>query len=313
MAKSALIYGILGQDGHYLSKFLSEKGYSVAGVSRTGAILPGAKAYAADLSGESKQYLFPIDDFSPDEIYNLAGISNPRVADADPSLASKVNAMPAAEILKKILDEKSKARFFQASSCYMFSGSQKVSESTAPSPGGAYGRSKLEAHLAVAEARKKGAYACSGILFNHESPLRTLEFATRKISSAAAEFSLGRRTEPLLLGNLDVSRDWGFAGDYVEAMWLMLQQEAPGDYVIATGKPHTVRDFCMEAFSYVGLDYEKHVQVDKRLIRASETNMVADISKIESIIGWKPKTDFRTLVRMMVDADVEFIGQGGIS
>jgi len=311
MAKRALIYGIGGQDGFYLSKLLSEKGYEVVGVLHKEAEVPcPQKTYVADFTGSKEEYLFPIGDFSPDEIYNLAGMSSPPLADANPSLALAINSQPAIEILGKLHQEKSNARFFQASSMYMFSGVQKISEGTPPSPKGAYGNSKLQAHLAVSQFRAKGVFACSGILFNHESPIRPKNFVTRKISLAAAGFSLGVRKSPLPMGNLDAQRDWGFAGDFVEAMWLMLQQKTPDDYVIATGVSHTVQDFCKEAFSHVGLDYEKCITIDKSLIRPSEINITADIGKISSI-GWKPKTSFRSLVHMMVDEDVKILQEGG--
>ena len=312
MAKRALIYGISGQDGQYLSWLLSKKGYSVAGVARKQVSFShAAKVYVADFAGDEDSFLLPLEDFSPDEVYNLAGISRPVVADERPDLAFKVNSQAVSAMLGKMLAQNPSVRFFQASSCYMFSGSATVDENTPPSPAGAYGLSKLEAHLAIRRFREKGAHACSGILFNHESPLRAQDFVTRKISSAAAAFSLGKRSAPLLLGNLDARRDWGFAGDYVEAMWLMLQQEKPDDYVIATGVQHSVRDFCQEAFSRVGLDYRSWVQVDQSLIRASDINISADIGKI-SKIGWVPKTSFKQLVCMMVDEDIRILKQGGV-
>ena len=314
MAKRALIYGIIGQDGQYLSRLLLEKGYSVAGTSRNEGSLPGVeKIYSADLAGETEHFLFPLNDFSPDEVYNLAGISSPRVADANPVAALKVNSQAPIAMLGAIAKLGNKARFFQASSAYMFSGQQRVNEASQPSPAGEYGRSKLQAHLAVAECRKKGAFACSGILFNHESPLRSPDFVTRKISLAAAEFALGKRQGLLSLGSLDARRDWGFAGDYVEAMWLMLQQEKPGDYVIATGEQHSVRDFCKEAFSHAGLDYEKCIVSDPGLMRRPETGVSADIHRAREALGWKPKTSFKQLVHMMVDEDIRILRDGGIS
>ena len=310
MVKRALIYGISGQDGYYLSKLLSEKGYEVAGASRKGGRAPYAhKCYAADLAGKAQDFLFPIDDFSPDEVYNLAGISNPQKAESDKEITDRVNWKAPERILEKISMDGKGVRFFQASSCFMFSGSQRINEKTQPSPTSAYGRAKLGAHLAVGKHRGEGLYACSGILFNHESPLRPREFVTRKITYAVAEFKLGMRKEPLMLGSLDAVRDWGFAGDYVEAMWLMLQQKEPDDYVIATGESHTVRDFCREAFSHAGLDYRKLVQVSNSLVRASDINISADITRIIKI-GWKPKTGFGQLVHMMVDADIQKMGKG---
>jgi len=311
MAKRALIYGISGQDGQYLSQFLSKKGYSVAGVAREKIPFPGAaKIYLADLADEKESFLMPLEDFSPDEVYNLAGISNPVFADEHPALAFRVNSQPVSDMLAKMLVQCPSARFFQASSCFMFSGSMVVNEAAQPSPIGAYGSSKLEAHLAVGAYRKKGAYACSGILFNHESPRRGENFVTRKISLGVAKIKLGIEHE-LRLGNLEATRDWGFAGDYVEAMWLMLQQEKPDDYVIATGVKRSVRDFCQEAFSHAGLDYLGYVQTNQSLIRAKEINISADISKIRKI-GWAPKTSFKQLVHMMVDEDIRILNQGGI-
>ncbi len=314
MKKRALIYGISGQDGYYLSKLLSSKGYMVAGASQSGLQMPSAqKVYMANFAGSPKDYIFPIDDFEPDEIYNLAGISNPRIANAEPQAAFKINSEPVEAILKFLLEKKSSCGFFQASSAYMFGGSGNISEKSLPAPFDVYGESKLRAHIAVGEYRHKGIFACSGILFNHESPLRPHEFVTRKITSAAAAFSLGKKTGLLELGNLDAMRDWGFAGDYVEAMWLMLQQKKSNDYVIATGEQHTVREFCIEAFSHVGLDYNKYVSVNKDFMRSKELTITADTTAINTDLGWKPKVSFKQLVHMMVDEDVNILQKGGSS
>ena len=311
--KKALVYGISGQDGHYLSGLLLEKGYEVAGAAR-GERPEGfaGKFYSVDFAGDLEDVISPLDGFAPDEVYNLAGISNPREADADPALAFKVNSECVKGILSRLQGSLPSARFFQASSAYMFGKAGKVDERTAPAPTGAYGESKLAAHLAVAKARGEGAYACSGILFNHESPLRTKEFVTRKISLGAAQFSLGMRAEPITLGNLDVRRDWGFAGDYVEAMWLMLQQKEPDDYVIATGESHTVREFCQEAFSHIGMEYEGKVISDPGIARRNEQDVSADSGKIRRALGWKPRMSFKQLVGMMVDADIGRLKRGEI-
>ena len=311
MGKRALIYGIFGQDGHYLSKLLSSKGYEVAGVSRKARAGSDGKIYCADLAGEPEDFLAPIGDFSPDEIYSLAGISSHREIGENPSLTFRVNAAAPIAMLQKIAGMEKKPRFFNASTAYIFAGrGGTVDEGTALMPCGIYGISKLASHLMAVHFRKQGLFACNGILFNHESPRRSEDFVTRKITAAAAAFKLGRRKEPLALGNLDAQRDWGYAGDYVEAMWLMLQQKEPDDYVIATGESHSVREFCQEAFSHVGLDWEKYVKTDQSLVRPEEAALSADISRARHKLGWKPRVNFKELVSMMVEEDLRRLGQG---
>ncbi|MFA5930199.1 MAG: GDP-mannose 4,6-dehydratase [Candidatus Micrarchaeia archaeon] len=310
MAKKALIYGILGQDGFYLSKLLSEKGYAVAGVARKECSPPhSGKTYVADLAGKPDEFLFPINDFLPDEIYNLAGISSVHEAEADPLLCGKVNAEAVQHLLSRMAASCPRARFFQASSGYIYSGSGTVDEKSAPNPSSAYGKSKLAAQRHVEQARAQGAFACYAILFNHESPMRSPKFVTRKITMGASRIKLGL-SKKLALGSLDARRDWGFAGDYVEAMWLMLQQKQPEDYVIATGESHSVRELCEAAFSHVGLDYKKFVETDQSLVRQNEPELRADARCAQKKLGWRPKTGFSELVSMMVDADLNLLRQG---
>ena len=309
--KKALIYGISGQDGPYLSGLLAEKGYLVAGVGRPGAAWPPVeKRYPADLAGEPEAFLAPLDEFGPDEVYNLAAVSSYAKCKKNPALAFRVNALAPLSILQRIAAMGTKVRFFQASTGYIFEGRQgRVDEKTAPLPISEYAKGKLEAHLAVKQARSKGVFACSGILFNHESPRRGENFVTRKISLGAAKIKEGMAGE-LALGNLDAKRDWGFAGDYVEAMWLMLQQKEPDDYVIATGETHSVKEFCEEAFSHVGLDWKAYVKSDPALVRAEGSFPQADAGKARKKLGWKPKVGFKELVRMMVDADIKGLRNG---
>jgi len=314
MAKKALIYGISGQDGTYLSEFLSAKGYEIAGADRkapSSAERKKYRHYSADLSASPANFVSCIEDFQPDEIYNLAGISSHREVAENPEMVFSVNALAPVAMLSEISKMGKKPKFFQASTAYMFSGfSGRVDEATAPNPSGAYGISKLAAHQMVAQCRVQGLYCCSGILFNHESPRRTEDFVTKKIALAAAEISLGRRKNPLVLGSLSPMRDWGFAGDYVEAMWLMLQQKSPDDYVIATGESHSVKEFCEEAFSHVGLDWKKHVRSSPSLARGNEARLDANPAKARRALGWEPKVKFKELVRMMVDAELERLDMG---
>ena len=313
MQKKVLIYGISGQDGYYLAKLLQSKGYVVHGISQNKPVgLPDVGFTQADLSGVEAAYLAPMEKFAPDEVCYLAGINSHQKVVENPALAFRVNAVAPIAIMQRLASSGSRARFFHASSAYIFGERQgKVSESSGHAPDSAYGISKLSAHLMAAQFRKEGLFACNGILFNHESQRRPVDFVTRKITRAAAAASLGMQKEKLVLGNLDASRDWGYAGDYVEAMWLMLQQKTPDDFIIATGEPHTVREFCQEAFSHAGLDWERHVQSDPRLFRKSEQTICADISKAKAMLGWTPKVKFKEIVRMMVDADMENLGNGG--
>jgi len=311
MPRKALIYGISGQDGHYLAKLLLSKGYSVQGVSqRRPEGMAEAGFSEADLAGDEKAYLLPLKVFAPDEVYFLAGVNSREKVMKCPGAAFKVNALAPIAIMQEMRSSLPNAKFFHASSAYIFEARQgKVDEATPPMPNSVYGITKLSAHLMVRQLRQEGMFACNGILFNHESPRRQQDFVTRKITRAAAAISRGKQKEKLLLGNLDAVRDWGFAGDYVEAMWLMLQQKEPDDFIIATGESHSVREFCAEAFSQVGLDWEKHVKVEKSLVRKGENGMEADISKAQSKLGWAPKARFKEVVRMMMDADLEAVGR----
>jgi GDPmannose 4,6-dehydratase len=311
MPKKALIYGISGQDGHYLSGLLQSKGYAVHGVSQHKPEGAGGAGFTpADLAGEGKAYLLPLGEFAPDEVYFLAGVNSRGKVLESPEAAFRVNALAPIAIMQEMHASLPKAKFFHASSAYIFGARQgKVDEKTAPMPNSIYGITKLSAHLMAQQFRQGGMFACNGILFNHESPLRQPDFVTRKITRAAAAISRGAQKGKLMLGNLDAMRDWGFAGDYVEAMWLMLQQKSPGDYIIATGESHSVREFCAEAFSQAGLDWEKHVKVEKSLVRKGEKSAEADISKARRELGWAPKARFKEVVRMMMDADLEAIGR----
>ncbi|HIH30580.1 TPA: GDP-mannose 4,6-dehydratase [Candidatus Micrarchaeota archaeon] len=312
MAKKALIYGITGQDGSYLADLLLKRGYEIAGAANADAS-PNKKAkyFKVDLGGKEEEYIAPISEIAPDEVYYLAGISSHAAIAANPAFAFRVNAVAPIAIMESIEKNYPKARFFHASSAYIFEGREgRVDEKTYPKPIGPYGISKLCAHMMAIHFRKNGLFACNGILFNHESPVRPKEYVTRKITLAAAEIKNGLRKEPLVLGNLDAKRDWGFAGDYVEAMWLMLQQKQPDDYVIATGESHSVREFCEAAFSHLGMDYKKHIKTDSNLVRREEQNLSASTSKASIVLGWRPKVGFKELVHMMVDADMKLIRVG---
>jgi len=305
MGKCALITGIHGQDGHFLGGMLRSKGYRVAGISPNHA------------DGESGTSVCDITDrqavrevirgVNPDEIYNLAGISSISNAENDMARAFAVNADGVKNLLEAAGEFAPRCRFFQASSAYVFASSTERKNEQSPfGPTTTYGKTKLAAHMAVAEARKRGMFACCGILFNHESPLRTQDFVTQKIATAAAEFARKKRTAPLVLGNLDAVRDWGYAGDYVEAMFLMLKNATPKDYVIATGKAHTVRDVCKMAFGHVGLDYEGYVRTDPALVRKDEKNLhVGDPALIRKDLNWAAKTTIESLVAMMVDENLK--------
>ncbi len=307
--KRAFVYGITGQDGRFLLDFLLAKGYEVGGAASGNAegLAGKAKIYQIDLKGGGEEATACLDEFAPDEVYNLAGISAFRAVSEDPAGTFSVNATATVKMLAKMRGSFPKARFFQASSGKIFSGcGGRVDENSRPMPTNAYEISKLSAQMMVSLFREGGLHASSGILFNHESPLRTEEFVTRKITKAAAEISLGKKKGPLLLGNLDSVCDWGYAGDYVEAMWLMLQQEKPDDYVIATGEPHTVEEFCEAAFAHAGLDWKACVKTDPGYLRPSEVDMLCgDASKARQKLGWKPKVAFENLVKMMVDADLK--------
>jgi len=313
---TALITGIGGQDGSYLSEFLLGKGYRVVGtvpdddpvnIDRVRHLLGRIEIVRDDLLDQDRiEKTFR--DHRPDEVYNFAANSVLAASFHQPILATMVLAMGVTRILEAIRKVTPKARFFQASSSEIFGKPAEVpqSETTPFHPRNPYGVSKAYGHLMTMTYRENyGMYACSGILYNHESPRRSPEFVTRKISQTAAKIKLGLERN-LRLGNLDARRDWGFAGDYVQAMWLMLQQPQPDDYVLATGETHSVRELCEAAFSHVGLDYREHVVHEAESFRPPETaQLVGNPAKAHRVLGWKREVSFRDLVRSMVDADLE--------
>lgn len=315
--KTALITGITGQDGSYLAELLLEQGYAVHGIVRRSStenferiqhLADRITLHQADLL-DQLSLIDVIKIVKPGEVYNLAAQSFVPTSWKQPVLTGEFTGIGVTRMLEaiKLLDPKG-IRFYQASSSEMFGKVQEVpqKETTPFYPRSPYGVAKVYGHWITVNYRESyGMYCCSGILFNHEGPRRGREFVTRKISEAAAKIKLGLAKE-LKLGNLDAKRDWGFAGDYVRAMWLMLQQPTPDDYVIASGETHSVREFVEEAFGHVGLDWRKYVSIDPAFIRPAEVDLlVGDPSKAHRALGWKPQVDFRGLVRMMVDADLK--------
>jgi GDPmannose 4,6-dehydratase len=314
--KTALITGITGQDGSYLAELLLEKGYRVVGVVRRSSTTPYERIahlvdrielVSADLLDQTS-LTDAVHDCEPDEIYNLAAQSFVQTSWNQPVLTGEFTALGVTRMLEAMKKAAPRARFYQASSSEMFG---KVVESpqreTTPFyPRSPYGVAKVYGHWITVNYRESfGLFAVSGILFNHESPRRGLEFVTRKVTDAVARIKLGLATE-LRLGNLDARRDWGFAGDYVDAMWRMLQADEPDDFVIGTGHTCSVRDLCRTAFGYVGLDYEQFVIQDPKYFRPAEVDLlVADPRKAREKLGWEPTVTFEGLVRMMVDADLE--------
>ena len=318
MPRRALITGITGQDGGYLARFLLDRGYEVHGmVRRAGdpknellqAIADRITLHQADLLDQSA-IVAMLRKVRPQEIYNLAGQAFVPTSFREPVLTADLNALGVLRVLEAIRLADEKIRFFQASSGEMFGHvrQEPQNEQTPFWPRSPYGAAKVYGHWITVNYRESyGLFACSGILFNHESPFRGIEFVTRKVTDAVARIKLGRQQE-LLLGNLDAERDWGFAGDYVEAMWLMLQQDEPGDYVIATGIKHTVRELVELAFHRVGLDWHEYVTVDPALFRPADVNtLCGDASQARTRLGWQPRVSFAQLVEMMVDADLERI------
>ena len=315
--KTALITGITGQDGSYLAELLLEKGYRVVGVvrrssttpyERIGHLVDRVELVSADLLDQTS-LTDAVHEHQPDEIYNLAAQSFVATSWTQPVLTGEFTALGVTRMLEAMKKAAPKARFYQASSSEMFGQVVETPqrESTPFYPRSPYGVAKVYGHWITVNYRESfGLYAVSGILFNHESPRRGLEFVTRKVTDAVARIKLGQQKD-VHLGNLEARRDWGFAGDYVEAMWLMLQQKEPADYVIGTGITKSVRELCEVAFSHVGLDYTKYVVAqDKRFLRPAEVELlVADATKARTKLGWTPKVSFEQLVRMMVDADVE--------
>ena len=315
---TALITGVTGQDGSYLAELLHHKGYRVVGMHRrTSTPATGRIAHLLEqieiAQGDLHDQLSLIDalkQYQPDEIYNLAAQSFVPTSWNQPVLTAEATALGVTRMLEAVRAVDPSVRFYQASSSEMFGKVREVpqTESTPFHPRSPYGVAKTYGHFITVNYRESyDLFACSGILFNHESPRRGLEFVTRKVSHAAASIKLGVQ-ETVGLGNLEASRDWGFAGDYVEAMWLMLQHDSPGDYVVATGTAHTVREMCEIAFGHVGLDFEDHVVSDPSMVRPAEVeHLIGDASKARNMLGWQPKVGFKELIEMMVDADLELI------
>ncbi len=317
-AKRALITGITGQDGSYLADFLLEKGYDVFGIVRRSSTescerIKHLKDKVMILQGDltdPHSLITAIKESNPDEIYNLAAQSFVPTSWNQPELTGNVTGLGVARLLEAIRVVNPKIKFYQASSSEMFGKVQETpqSEKTPFYPRSPYGIAKLYGHWLTVNYRESyGLFACSGILFNHESPRRGLEFVSRKITDAVARIKLGLQKE-LRLGNLDAKRDWGFAGDYVKAMWLMLQQDKPDDYVIGTGVSHSVREFAETAFNHVGLNYKDYVKVDPHFLRPAEVYLLrANPTKAREKLGWKPTVSFDQLVKMMVDVDLELV------
>jgi len=316
MTKRALITGITGQDGSYLAELLLDKGYEVTGIVRRSSapnlwriehLLDRIELRPGDLL-DQLSLMKVLAEVRPHELYNLAAMSFVPASWDQPMLTGEFNAQGVTRVLEAIRQVNPKIRLYQASSSEMFGKVREVpqTELTPFYPRSPYGVSKAFAHYITVNYRESyDMYAVSGMLFNHESPRRGLEFVTRKVSDGVARIKLGL-TETLPLGNLDAQRDWGFAGDYVKAMWLMLQQDLPDDYVIATGISHAVRDLVEVAFGHVDLDWRKHVRLDPKLIRPAEIeHLIGDSSKARAQLGWEPTVDFDRLITMMVDADLE--------
>ncbi len=316
MKKSALITGITGQDGSYLAELLLKKGYTVHGLTRRSStdvtsrishILDKVNLIPGDLL-DQPSLIEAIETSQPDEVYNLAAQSFVHTSWNQPVLTSEFTATGVTRVLEAIRKVRPKARFYQASSSEMFGKVQAVPqiESTPFYPRSPYGVAKLYGHWITVNYRESfGMHATSGILFNHESPRRGLEFVTRKITYHVAMIKHGLMSE-LRLGNLDARRDWGFAGDYVEAMWLMLQQDTPEDFVISTNETHTVQEFVELAFARADLDWKKYVKFDDKFMRPAEVDLlIGDAAKAKKILNWEPKTSFKELVNMMVDGDLK--------
>lgn len=314
--RCALITGITGQDGSYLAELLLEKGYRVCGMvrrsstenfERLAAVRDRIEIHQADLLDQAS-IVRVLESAMPDEVYNLAAQSFVPTSWAQPVLTAEFDAIGVTRVLEAIRQVNRQVRFYQASSSEMFGKVREVPqrETTPFYPRSPYGVAKSYAHYITVNYRESyGMFACSGILFNHESPRRGLEFVTRKVSDGVARISRGLATE-LRLGNLEARRDWGFAGDYVRAMWLMLQQDVADDYVVASGENHSVRDLAQYAFAHVGLDARDYVREDPALVRPAEVELlVGDSTKARERLGWQPTVSFEELVAMMVDADIE--------
>jgi GDPmannose 4,6-dehydratase len=315
MAKRALITGITGQDGSYLAELLLEKGYEVTGIVRRSSapnlwriehLLDRIEIRPGDLL-DQLSLMRVLADIRPHELYNLAAMSFVPASWDQPMLTGEFNAQGVTRLLEAIRQVDPEIRLYQASSSEMYGKVREVpqTELTPFYPRSPYGVSKVFAHYITVNYRESyNLFAVSGILFNHESPRRGLEFVTRKVTDGVARIKLGL-ADSLALGNLDAQRDWGFSGDYVRAMWLMLQQNQPDDYVIATGESHSVRELVEVAFNHAGLDWKRHVRLDPKFLRPAEVDhLIGDASKARAALGWRPEVDFSSLVRMMVDADL---------
>ena len=318
MSKKALITGITGQDGSYLADFLLEKGYEVYGMVRRSSmekfdriehIHDKINIRQADLL-DQYSIIKLLEDVQPDEIYNLAAMSFVPTSWNQPVLTAEFTAIGVTRMLEAVRAVNPRIRFYQASSSEMFGKVKEIpqSENTPFHPRSPYGVAKVYGHWITVNYRESyDIFGVSGILFNHESPRRGLEFVTRKVTYTASKIKLGLEKE-LRMGNLDAKRDWGYAGDYVKAMWLMLQQPEPDDYVIATGETHSVKELVETAFSYLEMDYKDYIVIDERFIRPAEVDLlIGDNSKAKKKLGWKPAINFQGLVKMMVDADMELL------
>jgi GDPmannose 4,6-dehydratase len=321
--KKALITGITGQDGSYLAELLLSKGYEVHGIIRrassfnTGRIdhlyrdphVNGVRLFLhhGDMS-DSTNLIKLLYRIQPDEVYNLAAQSHVRVSFDIPEYTGDVTALSAVRLLEAIRETGIKSKFYQASSSEMFGKVMETPqrETTPFYPRSPYAVAKVYAHWSTVNYRESyGVFACNGILFNHESPRRGETFVTKKITRAAVQIKAGKQ-DKLFLGNLDAKRDWGYAKEYVEAMWLMLQQEQPDDYVIATGETHSVKEFLQESFSCVGLNWQDYVEIDPKYFRPAEVDLlIGDARKAKQVLGWEPRTTFKDLVRLMVAADAD--------
>ncbi len=316
MNRKALITGVTGQDGAYLARFLLEKGHEVHGMVRHSSsanleriadLKDRIELHQADLL-DQLSIITIIRDVRPREVYNFAAQSFVPTSWAQPLLTGEFTALGVTRMLEAIRLIDPSIRFYQASSSEMFGSvrQEPQNEQTSFWPRSPYGVAKVYGHWITVNYRESyDIFACAGIMFNHESPLRGKEFVSRKVTDAVARIKLGLQ-EKLVLGNLDALRDWGYAGDFIEAAWLMLQQDRPDDYVVATGKKHSVRDLVELAFDHAGLDWRKHVESDPKLFRPAEVNtLCGDASKARRALGWSPRVEFPDLIRMMVDADLE--------
>ncbi len=314
--KTALITGITGQDGTYLAEHLIGLGYKVCGLIRgqnnpkaeaVQRLIPNLELIEGDLLDQSS-LIAAVEVTQPDEVYNLGAISFVPLSWRQPVLTSEITGLGVTRLLEAVRIVNRDIRFYQASSSEMFGMVREMTQSEATPfyPRSPYGVAKTYGHYTTVNYRESyDMYACSGILFNHESPRRGLEFVTRKTTNAAARIKLGRQ-DKLLMGDLSPKRDWGYAGDYVQAMHMMLQQDEPDDYVIGTGETHTIQEMCAVAFDHVGLDWQDYVGTDPRFLRPAEVNLlIADNSKAREKLGWEPTVDFRGLIQMMVDSDLK--------